>query len=149
MRHTQTIEIDRPVREVFEYLTDPTLLPEWDTDIRRGHALSEGHVGVGTRIEIERTLPPSRRYGVLRGRITEYRPTDAFAVTIDEGPMPFDLRYEFDEREDTTRLRVLIESHPRGIRRLIEVAFAPLIHRSVASHYRALKRVLEAPARAE
>lgn len=143
MRHTQTIEINRPVREVFDYLTDPTRLPEWDTDIRRGQVLSEGRVGERTRIEIERTLPPSRRYGVLRGIITEFRPMEAFAVTIDEGPMPFDLRYEFDERGEATRIRILVESHPRGSRRLTELLFAPLIHRRVAAHYQTLKRVLE------
>lgn len=145
MKHTQSIEIERPVRDVFDYVTDPARLPEWDTDVRRGEVVSEGGEGVGARIEIERTLPPSRRHGTLGGRITEYEPMKAFAVTIDEGPMPFDLRYQFEGLSGATRLHVRIQSRPRGVRRLTEALFAPLIRSRVAAHYRTLKLVLEEP----
>lgn len=143
MKHDQTVRIHRPVDAVFAYVTDPSNLPAWDADIRTARQLSSGPLRVGSQIEIERTVPPSRRYGTFTGRVTEYDPTRSFAVSVDEGPLPFDLHYRFVGSGSATDLVVTIRSHPKGLRRLIEPFASAAIHRQVAAHYARLKTVME------
>jgi uncharacterized protein YndB with AHSA1/START domain len=143
MRHEQTVRIDRPIGAVFAYVTDPSNLPAWDADIRSARQVSSGPMEVGAQIEIERTVPPSRRYGTFTGHVKQYEPTRSFAVSVDEGPLPFDLRYRFVEADSATDLVVSIRSHPKGLRRLMEPLVSPAVHRQIAAHYSRLKNVLE------
>jgi uncharacterized membrane protein len=40
--------IDRPLPEVFAFLSDPLNLPRWQSSVRQVKALSEGDVGPGS-----------------------------------------------------------------------------------------------------
>lgn len=45
---SDSITIDRPVEDVFGYVTDVTNDPAWHTDILEAHKTTEGSIGVGT-----------------------------------------------------------------------------------------------------
>lgn len=46
-----SINIDRPVPEVFEYVTNPANIPQWATYIQEASHSPPGPIGVGTEIK--------------------------------------------------------------------------------------------------
>jgi hypothetical protein len=62
-----TVTIDRPAKEVFEFLADFENVPRWNYAIDRTRKTSPGPVTVGTTYRQTRSIPtgppPSRRTG--------------------------------------------------------------------------------------
>ncbi len=50
VRFRLSLEIERPVEDVFEYVTDPAKLPEWQTNAVDVENLTGGLLAVGTRL---------------------------------------------------------------------------------------------------
>ncbi len=46
---TVTTLIDRPPQEVFDYMSDVTNFPQWQTDTVTAEWLSDGPIGVGSK----------------------------------------------------------------------------------------------------
>ena len=71
---TRTIEntviINRPIDEVFAFVTDPATTPQWQANLVRSEILSDGLMGVGTRIKETRRLGKSENQAIWE--ITEY-----------------------------------------------------------------------------
>ena len=57
MRVEQTFAVGRPPEVVFDYLTDPSKLADWQTSKTTVEQLTDGAPGLGTRVR-ERTKPP-------------------------------------------------------------------------------------------
>lgn len=53
----QSVEVCRPVAEVFAYVSDFTTTQEWDATVQRSRQLSEGPIDVGTCFEVTCLLP--------------------------------------------------------------------------------------------
>ena len=57
MSHTvtldETIEVQRPLREVFAYVSEFSRIEEWDPGVAEGHKLTDGGPGVGSEFRIE------------------------------------------------------------------------------------------------
>jgi uncharacterized membrane protein len=47
-----SITIDRPVDEVFAYVADVANDPAWHTDVVEGRKVSDGPIGIGSRLQI-------------------------------------------------------------------------------------------------
>src|SRR5207247_405540 len=50
MRIEQTFSVARPPEVVFDYLTDPAKLAEWQTSKTSVEQITDGPVGLGTRV---------------------------------------------------------------------------------------------------
>ncbi len=111
MRVEESVEINRPLREVFDYVANPQKLPEWSglaIEVRdTPEPLGEGDtfIAVG-RFLGRRFETPYKRVGVEAGR----RYTDRAMG----GPVPDqDWIYTFEEiTADTTRLARAVEGEP-------------------------------------
>jgi uncharacterized protein YndB with AHSA1/START domain len=57
VRVSETFFVNRPPDVVFDYVTDPSKLADWQTSNRSVEQLSDGPVGLGSRFR-ERTKPP-------------------------------------------------------------------------------------------
>ncbi len=80
-----TVEITRSPHEVFEYITDPTRIPEWQPDVRTACLAYPAAVGVGTRgREIRHVMGSDRS---IMWEVTEYRPDQRFGVRGVGGPV--------------------------------------------------------------
>ena len=53
----ESVEVPRPVAEVFDYVSDFSTTQEWDATALRARKLSDGPVSVGTRFEVICALP--------------------------------------------------------------------------------------------
>jgi uncharacterized protein YndB with AHSA1/START domain len=92
-----TIEtvIDRPISEVFAYVTDPTKLVTWQTNTVSVTPEETGPLGLGTRLrEVHRT--PGGKELTSLVEVSEYEPDRAFALQTIEGSLPIHARITFE-----------------------------------------------------
>ena len=80
-----TVEIDRPVAEVFAFVSDQTNAPLWQTDLHVVRRVTDGPVGVGSEHEFVRVF--ARREMASRNRVVEFDPGRYMAFEIPSGWM--------------------------------------------------------------
>ena len=78
-----TVEIDRPVEEVFAFVADQTKTPQWQADLHEVRRLTDGPIGVGTEHEFVRVFAGRRL--ASRNRFVEFEPGRYVAFEIPEG----------------------------------------------------------------
>jgi uncharacterized membrane protein len=130
-----SIRIDRPVDEVFSYVSDPLNFPSWNSAVQ-----TVRKTGASTYV-MERELPTGRAVNDLEV-VAKERPTQ-FVIRTTAGPTPFLYRYTFSAENDETLVRLDAE-----VELPAPAAFLPpLARRAVKSgvdaNFAALKRILE------
>ena len=143
MRVEESVEINRPVEEVFSYVSTLENLPEW----------------AGPALEVRKDTPGPPKEGdtftsvaKFLGRrfetpfqITSVEPNRRLSYHATGGPLP-DQRWTLacEEVSGGTRYTQVVEGEPRGFFRLAD----PLLERALRRQFRAdletLKDVLEA-----
>jgi uncharacterized membrane protein len=95
-----TIRIDRPVEEVFAFLSDFENIPKWNYYVLEVRQLSEGLIGVGT------TYHQVRKSDQQDLRIIEFEPDHTVAVkTLPQSSPDLEMRFTLYEEGITTRVR--------------------------------------------
>ena len=142
---TTAIEIDRPVHDVFAYVTDPAKLATWQTNTVAVEQLTDGPVRVGTRLRETHSAPGGRRLKSLV-EVSAIERDRLFALRIVDGPLPVDGRFELASTgAGSTRIEVHGSGAARGALRLAAPLLSRVLRRQFANHLSALKRVLEDP----
>jgi uncharacterized membrane protein len=95
-----TIHIDRPVDEVFAFLSDFENIPKWNYYVLEVRQLSKNPIGVGT------TYHQIRKTDEQDFRIIEFEPNHTVAVkTLPQASPSFERKFTLYAEGDTTRLR--------------------------------------------
>jgi uncharacterized membrane protein len=95
-----TIHIDRPVGEVFAYLSDFQNIPKWNYYVLEVRQLSDNPIGVGT------TYHQVRKSDEQDFRIIEFAPNHSVVVkTLPHSSPSFERKFTLDGEGNTTRLR--------------------------------------------
>ena len=138
----ESVEINRPVEEVFSYVSTVESQPEWATPPQEVRKDTPGPPKEGdTFTGVAKFL--GRRFETPY-RITSIEPNRQFSYHATGGPIP-DQRWNntFEEVSGGTRLTLVVEGEPGGFFRLAE----PLLERAVKRQFRAdlgtLKDLLE------
>jgi uncharacterized protein YndB with AHSA1/START domain len=137
-----SVMIDRPVEEVWEFITDLSKIPKWETAILEARPTSAGPIGVGFTFELRRkdmTLPT---------RIIEYEPNRRFSFEHISGPAKGSVAtYNVETVEGKTRLTSTGDIKFNGFYKLA----GPFVFRSLRREEIAaignLKRILESEAK--
>ncbi len=140
-----TIEthIQRPVAEVFSYVSDPGELATWQTNTVSAFQEGEGPVGLGTRLrEVHRT--PGGKEVESLVEVSEYEPDRTFALRVIEGT-PVHARITFEPTERGTLMRLRAHGQLTGVMRLAQPLLQLALKRQFAGYCATLKRVLENP----
>jgi carbon monoxide dehydrogenase subunit G len=145
VRFELSVDIDRPIHEVWEYLIEPENVPEWQSSAVSSHKISEGPIAVGTHLEDERRFLGRRARSEVE--VTEFEPERLFTLHGISGPVRFTVRHRLSDERGRTRLDVEAEADPgHGISRLAR----PMIERAAAHELKGdfarLKAILEADA---
>ncbi len=142
MRVEQTFRVARPPEVVFDYLTDPAHLREWQTVKTSVEQITPGPRGPGTRIR-ERTKPP---VGKEFEQVVEFATFDRprrFATHIVEGPAKIDGAWTFTPDGEATRVHFAAEGPLPGPLRLLEPIARRVLDRQFAGYHERLRRNLE------
>jgi uncharacterized membrane protein len=94
------IAIDRPIEEVFAFLSDFENIPKWNYYVLEVRQLSERPIGIGT------SYHQVRKTDQQDFRIIEFEPDHTVAVkTLPRSSPSFERRFTLSEEGDTTRIR--------------------------------------------
>ena len=74
----ETIEVQRPLHEVFAYVAEFSRIEEWDPGVARGTRLTSGAPGVGSEYRIDMKAGFSLHYTVI-----EFEPDARMLMTVD------------------------------------------------------------------
>ncbi len=138
------IVIDRPVEEVFAYLSNPENYVKWEVHCRGSEVTSEGPIGVGTTYSDEVQFLGRRIKQIFE--ITEYEPNRKLSQKTISGPMGATGSFSFESVEGGTKVTIVGEADPRGLWRLIpKGTMAREGKKEWEASFAKLKGLLEAP----
>ncbi len=145
MKMEFSIHIDRPVAEVFEYLADPTKLPEWSSTIDEARP-SETPIRVGTKVQTRAKILGRKLESTYD--VIEYEANKRF-VTRTTKPFPLKRADTYQSEGSGTRVVLAVEAEPGGFFRLGEPILARILKKQVEAQLDTVKELLEAEVRAE
>ena len=144
LRLEHSVVIDRPVEEVFAFITNPKNDLRWERRVVESTHTSEGPMDVGT------TGRKVRRFLGLRlntnYELTAFEPNRKLAAKTAYGPIPFEWTANLEPVEGGTRVTFLAEGKLSGLLRLAGPILARMGQGGLESDSAALKKVLEAQA---
>ncbi len=138
--YSYTTEIERPVAEVFAFVTDPARYPSWQPSIVRLDAHQRGPLRLGAEAtEVRRFLG---RELETTWTCVEHRPCSVSAIESDDGPVPFRGTFALEPCAGGTRFTWTVELSGAASR-----LAGPLVGRATKGELRAnsdrLKALLE------
>ncbi|TML09784.1 MAG: hypothetical protein E6F94_13385 [Actinobacteria bacterium] len=130
VRFELSVEIARPLHEVWEYLIEPENVPEWQASASSSHQISDGAMGVGTHLEDERRFLGRRARSEVE--VTEFEPERLFTLHGISGPVRFTVRHRLERTATGTHLQIEAEADPGGVARLMR----PMVEHAAAHEIR-------------
>ena len=137
-----SVDIDRPIEEVFAYVADPSKTPEWSSMTLEATLEGSGPIGVGSRI---------RQTGKVLGRrlestaeVTQYDPPSKLAMRVVSGPGHLVLERQLESIGEGTRYRSRLVGESGGLFKLADPILEALLKRTVETDLQTLKALLEA-----
>ncbi len=105
--YEHTVEIERPVDEVFEYVTDAGNYPRWQPSLVAVRPRSERRLTVGSAVtETRRFLG---REMETTWTCTEHEPCTRSTIETDDGPVPFRGTFLLEPAAEGTRFTWVVE----------------------------------------
>jgi uncharacterized protein YndB with AHSA1/START domain len=137
-----SVQIARPVRDVFGYASDPANMPRWAGEVLEAELLTPGPLGVGSQ---------ARGVGKLLGRrlevtiqVTAFEPGRTFAFVSVAGPVRSENRLTFAEVDGGTRVTETVEAELAGFLGLADPLVGRALNRQFETNLANLKDLLEA-----
>lgn len=142
VRVEHEVVVNRPVEEVFDYLTNIEALGEWQSSVVDARRVTDGPVRIGTRfIESRHVMGRSIESTV---EVAEHAVPDRFTVRVLDGPVRFTVTHVFERLDGSTRLTVHAEGEPHGLAaRLAGPMIAQRAKREFETDFDRLKQLLE------
>ena len=145
MTEEHELVVNRPVSEVFAYITDVSKLPEWQAGVLDARRETEAPLGVGSRFTERRTFLGRQIESTIE--VTEHEPDRVFSVKVASGPVPLEVRHTFEGTDGgATRIRIVGRGDPAGLFRMAAPLVARRAKQTFARDFARLKDVLEARA---
>ena len=138
---THSITIERPVDQVFDYVTDTANDPAWHTDVLEARKKTEGPIGVGT-VWSSRFKPTM---GISEGEmeVVEFEPNRREVMRGEIGPMRPTLTYLFEPVEGGTRFTRHVQIKVSGMMKVMSPMMSVMAKKTNRGFLTNLKRVLE------
>jgi uncharacterized protein YndB with AHSA1/START domain len=141
MNFETSVVIERPIEEVFGYVSDPRNFPAWNSAVQSVAETSSGEGGVGTTYVMHRQLPDGAAENGLE--VVERDPPTDFTIRTTSGPTPFTYRYHFSEDRGATSIELAAEVELGGLAGALGPIASRVVKRGVDSNFADLKRILE------
>lgn len=139
---TVTTFINRPVQEVFDFMTNPANFAQWQSGTKSAIWASEGPVGVGSIFN---------SIGEMMGRemkmdleITQWSPPTVWGIKGQTGPMKFGAISKFELKDGGTQVTQTFEGEVGGLFSLAEGLAIKQLQKQVENDGNTLKKLLEA-----
>ena len=145
IKQEHTVLIDRPIEEVFAFVTDPNNDSLWQAWTLETEQTSEGALDVGSTLRSTAKML-GRRIEVTM-EVTQNDPPHRQCVRITSGPIPATGCYQLEPAEGgSTRFRQTLEGEVGGFFRLAEPVVGRVISRQTEADMATLRDLLESSA---
>jgi uncharacterized protein YndB with AHSA1/START domain len=142
LRVEASVEIARPVEEVFAFSADVDNLPLWLTGVLEARKVTEGPLRKGT--ELEDVLQFLGKRFTSRLEVTEYEENRRMAFRTITGPIELDSVQTMEPTASGgTRVTHTAEGDPRGFFKVAEGVLQKMVHRQLTASLGNLKDLLE------
>jgi NAD(P)-dependent dehydrogenase (short-subunit alcohol dehydrogenase family) len=98
----ETIEVRRPLHEVFAYVSEFSRIEEWDPAVARGIKRTPGAPGVGSEYQIDMNAGFSLQY-----RVIEFEENSRMLMSVDSRFFTAREEIRFEQAGETTRVRYI------------------------------------------
>ena len=112
MELTTSIEIERPIADVFAYWADLENGSEWASAVIERTKITDGPVGVGTRYRAVEQFPGRKVQFTVE--ITEFELNRRMAAIWEDLPVEAGWVATFEESNGGTRLTMIAQINPSG-----------------------------------
>ena len=136
-----SVVINRPVQEVFSYITEVKNLPTWMTELVDAKLTSKGHIGVGSTINTSVNLLGRQLENTQQ--LTEYELDSKFAIKSTSGPVHTEDEFIFKPDSDGTIVTRITKGELGGFLKLTEPLIVRMLDRQFDNNFANLKDLLE------
>ena len=133
--------IQRPIADVYAFVSTPTNIPRWQSSIREVKPISPGPVAIGSTFQSAGEMIGRKIEGILT--VTEMEPEKKFGFRGNNGPITVNAHLTFKALGDGTKLSLAIEAEPGGAFKLAEGLLANQLKSMMEKNFAALKTLLE------
>jgi uncharacterized protein YndB with AHSA1/START domain len=140
-----SVRIERPVEEVFAFVSDPLLFTQWNSAVQAVHGTSGETGELGSTYSMQRQIPTGQVENDLE--VFAREEPNEFGIRTTSGPTPFVYRYRFASHGADAVVHLDASVELPGVAAVLGPLAARGVRRGVDANFAALKRVLEASAR--
>lgn len=133
--------IDRPVKEVFAFITNPQNMPRWNSAVVSLEQLTPGAVGMGTKFKNVGEMMGRRIEGEMQ--VVAFEPDAKYGFQMQAGPMQVNMLMTFKTVGTGTKLSLNAQGNPAGFFKLAEGVMAGRVKAMMEENLARLKTVLE------
>jgi uncharacterized protein YndB with AHSA1/START domain len=136
-----SVEINRPIDQVFAYVIDIKNLSKWEPTILEVEQTSSGQIGIGTTFKgvnkvMGRRMP-------FTSKVTDYEPNKKWNESISSGSTLIDLYWTFDSIGGGTKFIEVYDMKIGGFLRLFSFMIVGSTRKQLKLDLINLKRLLE------
>ncbi len=136
----QSIIINRPIEDVFAYVTTPSNIPKWRPDVLEING-ANGSVAVGARFEELVNFMGRKSFTM---QVIEYQPNQREVIRAVAGPNVRPTQtFQLEATASGTRLSVSAQVRTSGLFRLMEPMMPTMFRKTWAQYLSNLKQILE------
>jgi uncharacterized protein YndB with AHSA1/START domain len=135
-----TVVINRPVQDVFEFVSDQTNEPNWHTDVVEVRAAPDSPKGLGSTTVWVIKFMGRKEYTV---EVTGFEQNRRVELTTRAGLMKPTLTYRLEPADGGTRFTRRVDLQPGGAFRIMEPMMRGMVQKGNDRFVRNLKDVLE------
>ena len=136
-----SIDIDKPIGEVFDVVADFERFPDWRTGLLDAKVTSAGPVGKGTTYLYD--MKTMGKVIETSGLVEDYQPPDGYSWKSTSGPFPISGKIILEPVNGGTRLTERLEVDPGGFFKLAEPLMVKQQQRQMEKDLIQLKELLE------
>ena len=137
-----SIVINRPVPEVFAFVTDPANNTKWQEGLVESRMVSSSAMEVGAQVTDVRKFLGRDMESKLE--VLVYEPNKRIMQKVISGPIQFEIIQTFDPDVNGTKLTTLIHGEPGGFFKLAAGMVQKQLESQIQGDAERLKNVLEA-----
>lgn len=133
--------IDRPVKDVFEFVTNPNNMSKWNSAVISLQQITPGAVGMGTKFKNVGEMLGRRIEGEMQ--VVAFEPDSKYGFQMNAGPMQVNVVLSFKTVGTGTKINLNAQGNPAGVFKLAEGVMQGRVKSMMEENLARLKSVLE------
>jgi carbon monoxide dehydrogenase subunit G len=133
--------IDKPVKDVFAFVTNPNNMPKWNSAVVSMQQITPDPVSMGTKFKSVGEMMGRRIEGEMQ--VVAFEPDSKYGFQMNAGPVQVNVLLNFKTVGTGTKLSLNAQGNPGGLFKLAEPVMAGRVKSLMEENLARLKSVLE------